>query len=77
VAKINMQDWNVTTVCTAKPANPRFRLQKWAMLDKEHPKKGDTLGRIILNAATSRFIQKELTALVDHNFITNMGASSS
>src|SRR4051812_20184230 len=68
-------DWRVATLNpTAKPDDPRFRLQQWVMLDeKKYPKRGDALGRLFLNTATGRFVHKELTGLVDYCFITSIG----
>jgi hypothetical protein len=58
----------------AEPADSRFRLQQWIMLDeKKYPKRGDPLGRLFLNTATGRFVHRELAALVGFYFITSMG----
>ncbi|CAM0957816.1 unnamed protein product [Alopecurus aequalis] len=57
----------------AQPADPRFRLRQWVMLDEKHPNRGDALGRVFLNTVTGRYVNIELTSLLDYYFITSMG----
>ncbi|XBJ15335.1 hypothetical protein VPH35_007247 [Triticum aestivum] len=58
----------------ANPADPRFLLRQWVLLDEKFPKRGDALaaGRLFLNT-TGRSVRRELPCLPNHYFVTSTG----
>ncbi|KAM0849475.1 hypothetical protein ACQ4PT_053715 [Festuca glaucescens] len=57
------------------PADPRFLLREWVMLDEELPKGRKTapFGRLFLNIATGRFLHRDLPELANYYLITSTG----
>ena len=58
-----------------KPADTRFLMQQWVMLDEELPRGRNTaaFGRLFLNTVTGRFVRKELSGLADYYFVISTG----
>uniref|UniRef100_A0A8I6WBI5 KIB1-4 beta-propeller domain-containing protein n=1 Tax=Hordeum vulgare subsp. vulgare TaxID=112509 RepID=A0A8I6WBI5_HORVV len=70
--------WRVSTDDPKdNPADPRFRLRRWVMLDERRPKCDEderaASGRLFLNTATGRRVYKRLPRLEDYYFITSTG----
>lgn len=69
--------WRVSTDDPKiSPADPRFRLAGWVMLDERRPKSDEVeraSGRLFLNTATGRRVYKRLPRLDDHYFVTSTG----
>ncbi|PNT71834.1 hypothetical protein BRADI_2g36145v3 [Brachypodium distachyon] len=61
----------------ANPADPRFCLWQWVVLDEHYPaessKDGDTPVRLFVNTATGRFVFKELSCLKEYYFVSSSG----
>jgi hypothetical protein len=70
------RSWRAVMVDPKKhPADPRFLLREWVMLDEELPRGRKTapFGRIFLNTATGRFLHRDLPELANYYLITSTG----
>uniref|UniRef100_A0A452XZ26 F-box domain-containing protein n=1 Tax=Aegilops tauschii subsp. strangulata TaxID=200361 RepID=A0A452XZ26_AEGTS len=69
--------WRVSTDDPkTSPADPRFRLGRWVMLDERRPKSDEderASGRLFLNTTTGRRVYKRLPRLDDYYFVTSTG----